>query len=121
MTYAALAGAGGAVEESSCDVLIQGVVIGGNVVVTLLTIRDVIEAEQLTGKRGRMDPLGPSMMDPTPSQKLKERPHSKPTPCPLPANGHNDGNLSKLLSCGDQLAYTLIPFAQQTDTTMGIY
>ena len=93
VTYAALAGAGGAVEESSCDVLIQGVVVGGNVVVTLLTIHDIIEAEQLRGKRGRMEPLGPSTIDPTPSQKLKERPHSKPTPAPC----------------------------QQTDTTMGIY
>ena len=38
-----------------------------------------------------------------------------------PANGHNDGDLPKLFNCGDQLAHTLISFAQQTDTTMGIY
>ena len=70
-------------EEINCAVLIQAVVVvGSNVVVTLLTTCDVMEAEQLTGQRGRMEPFGPSMTDPTPSQKLKERPHSKPTPAP---------------------------------------
>ena len=33
--------------------------------------------------------------------------------CPLPAKGHNDWNILKLFSCGDQLAYTLLPPASE--------